>query len=377
MWFRSKLDSLRSRSVRPLARPKRHPATRLVCESLDDRLLLSVYAVINTNDSGEGSLRQAIVDANAHTSEANAIIFDIRGEGTQTIGPLSPLPTITNPVTIDATFQPGYAGSPLIGLDGYGYADGLTINADTSVVRGLDITRFSGLNHAGVRLQGNGDRLESCYVGTDPTGTQRLGNYDGVVVSGSNDLIGDAGAGAGNLISGNSNTGILIDGNNNLVQGNTIGTDKAGTQRLVNDGAGVVVSGSANFIGGTGAGAGNLISGNSDAGIAISGTNNLVQGNRIGTDVTGTQALGNGVFGVYVSSGSNTIGGTVAGAGNLISGNGQYGILLGSSGNLLQGNLIGTDITAPGPLEMDRLAWTSALGQTRLQSAGRWPAPAM
>ncbi len=85
---------------------------------MEDRTLLSTFLVSNTGDSGPGSLRQAILDSNAATGATNTIDFDISGTGVQTIAPLSPLPAITNPVLIDGTSQPGYAGTPLIELSG-------------------------------------------------------------------------------------------------------------------------------------------------------------------------------------------------------------------------------------------------------------------
>src|SRR6266542_7047742 len=93
------------------------------------------FTVINTNDSGPGSLRQAILGANA-TSGLDTIAFSI-GSGLQTIAPLSALPTITDPVIIDGTTQPGYAGAPLIELNGANAgsgADGLSITAGNSTV---------------------------------------------------------------------------------------------------------------------------------------------------------------------------------------------------------------------------------------------------
>jgi parallel beta-helix repeat protein len=396
------------RCGRILGRRGRH-RTVLELEALPDRLLLSVFAVINNADSGQGSLRQAILDANAHAGP-NTIIFDIPGAGAHTIQPLSPLPTITNPLVLDATYQPGYAGAPLIELNGSqagSAANGLTITAANSVVRGLVVNGFN----TGALLEGSGDRIEGCYLGTDVSGTQGLGNATGVEISGAGDLIGGPAAGTGNLISGNSGDGVfiffgsnndqvqgntigtdvtgtlplgnhlngvhifgvsgnLIGGpaagagnlisantfegifanvsNNTQVQGNTIGTDVTGTVALGNQEVGVAIQGgSGNLIGGTGAGYGNLISGNTLHGVDISGTSAQVQGNSIGTDVTGTRALGNQHVGVYIDGGSgNLIGGLAAGAGNLISGDTNYGIeLFASNGNQVQGNSIGTDVT--------------------------------
>jgi hypothetical protein len=103
------------------------------------------FTVTTTADSGPGSLRQAILDANA-TPDADAITFNIAGSGVKTISPASGLPTISQPVTIDGWTQggPGYAGPPLIELNGTsaGAANGLVVLAGMSTVRGLVINRF-------------------------------------------------------------------------------------------------------------------------------------------------------------------------------------------------------------------------------------------
>src|SRR5438045_7543360 len=99
-------------------------------ERLEDRSLFNAYAVSNTNDSGSGSLRQAIRDANAHLG-ADTISFNIGGGGLRTISPTSGLPSITDPVTIDATTQPGFSGKPLIEIRGD--------RAGTSSVNGLRV----------------------------------------------------------------------------------------------------------------------------------------------------------------------------------------------------------------------------------------------
>jgi titin len=318
---------------------------------------LSVFAVITSNDSGEGSLRQAILDANANAGP-DTIIFDVPGAGVHTIRPLSPLPTVTGPLSLDATFQPGYAGAPLVELDGSqagSSADGLTISAVGSSVRGLDIDHFRG---AGVRLTGNGDRVEACYVGTDPTGTIPRGNGFGVIVSAPGAVVGGAAPGAGNLISGNTNFGVLIDSPSaagNVVAGNQIGTDAAGGAALGNGAGGIQIHSPNNTVGGSQPGAGNLISGNqinatSDGGgveiLGPAATGNLVVGNLIGTDVTGTRRLGN-VRGVVVEAANNLIGGTAPNAGNVISGSGGAGVQLGfgAANDRIEGNYIGTDVS--------------------------------
>ena len=215
------------------------------------------------------------------------------------------------------------------------------------------------------------------FIGTDVTGTQSLGiASDGVYLAdgassnwiGVNPLGGEAIQDEGNVISGNGYDGVQIHGSAsfNVVAGNKIGTDVTGTVALGNGSNGVEVGAGcvSNTIGGATAAAGNLISGNgatAAAGNFISGNSdgvqidngssfNIVAGNKIGTDITGTAALGNFSSGVEVDAGcsGNTIGGTASGAGNVISSNGAYGVWItggGTTQNLIQGNAIGTDIT--------------------------------
>jgi hypothetical protein len=141
-------------------------------------------------------------------------------------------------------------------------------------------------------------------------------NYYGAGVSGSSNLIGGTDPGAGNLISGNRVYGIILHGLGNMVQGNTIGTDLTGTQALGNGSHGVYLETAfSSQIGGPEPGAGNLISGNRGSGVYIilSGFGNLVQGNRIGTDVSGTLPLGNAGDGVHIDNVTDDRGNTIGG----------------------------------------------------------------
>jgi hypothetical protein len=326
-------------------------------------LVLSTFLVSNTADAGAGSLRQAILDANA-TPGTNEIDFAIGDGGPQTIRPSSDPPGITHSVVIDGTTQPGYAGSPLIDLDGGNtYLNGLFVRASDCTIRGLAITNFSVPDDPctfldGLIIYGDGNVVEGNYIGTDGTGASRMGNSVGVMINGSNNRVGGTTAAQGNLISGNDVGVEISTGSNNVVLGNYIGTDITGTHALGN-GGGVIIGGSDNLIGGTTAEARNLISGNTGGGIQIinsyhgsGGHANRIQGNYIGTDITGTHALGND-DGVTITAGAdNVIGGTEAGAGNLISGNRSTGVAVldNQIGNVIQGNLIGTDATGTLPL---------------------------
>ena len=317
----------------------------------------STFTVTTTNDSGAGSFRQAILDANSNPG-ADAISFNIPGSGTQTIIPLSQLPTVTGAVTIDGTTQNAGSATPPIELAGSSAGagvNGLTLNGGNSTVRGLVINGFDG---TGIDLSGSGDIVAGNFIGINSTGTGAQGNgATGVLIhSGSGHLVGGTVAAARNVISANIGHGVQVllgAAMNHLVQGNFIGTDATGTIGLGNQGDGVeMLSGTQNIInctvGGTTAGAGNVISANAGVGVQFItvGTSNLVQGNIIGADASGTNDLGNGSSGVAINEANNcTVGGTVAGAGNVISGNGSNGVRINAAtatGNRVQGNRIGT-----------------------------------
>ena len=195
------------------------------------------------------------------------------------------------------------------------------------------------------------------FLGTDPTGTIGLPNFDsGIKVDDStNDIIGGTTAAARNIVSGNTNQNVwVIDGSSNiLIQGNFVGLTAIGNRHAVRQRQRRehFLNPSNNTVGGTASGAGNVIGGHAFDGVVIDQANgNVVQGNKIGTDPTGTVPLGNaaGVLLGFGQAANNLIGGTAAGAGNLISGNYGDGILVVpnlGAGNAIQGNKIGTDIT--------------------------------
>ena len=314
---------------------------------------LATFTVSNTNDAGAGSLRQAIIDANA-AGGADVIDFSI-GSSARTITLASTLPTITGQVVIDATTQAGFGGTPLIEVKGAGSSggiQGLTLSGGNSTVRGLVLNQFAG---AAIQIDtAGGNVIAGNYIGVSADGTASSGNDRGVVVTVGNNTIGGSVAADRNVISGNTQAGILLTGSGasgNLVQGNFIGTNAAGTAALTGQAIGVqmMLSAANNTIGGTVAGAGNLISGNT-SGVVIQDagtTGNVLQGNLIGTDAAGTAALGNSTDGVVLKDGAdgNTVGGTAAGARNIISGNGATGIDIQTNNNTVEGNYVGLDTT--------------------------------
>jgi hypothetical protein len=204
---------------------------------------------------------------------------------------------------------------------------------------------------------GSGNVVEGNYVGTDATGSAALPNgTDGILLTGgaSANTVGGAVSGVGNLISGNAHAGVHIVGSptsGNVVAGNVVGLNAAGTGELHNgSGDGVLIEDAAgNTVGGTAAAARNVLSGNFFSGVEVSGANaagTLIEGNYIGRNASGSASVANTAQGIEIDSGATgvTVGGTAAGAGNLISGNTTYGLLIaGSNATTVQGNLIGTD----------------------------------
>jgi len=347
----------------PAHRRPRHRAVRPALESIEARTLLSTFIVTTAADNGDdtnpvaGSLREAIIENNADTGNpgVDTIDFNIPGSGLQVIQPQSQLPIITHPVDIDGYTQPGYAGTPLVVLDGAAAgsdATGLSINAGISTVTGLVINDFdfAEISLAGSVELGDGDIIQGNYIGTDPSGNVASGGYEGIAIQSVGNLIGGTSPGAGNLISGNTSGIVIEGGGQNIVEGNRIGTNASGTAAVGNE-DGVVLTDYtvANSIGSPASGVGNLISGNSiGIAIAASSNGNVVQNNLIGTDAAGSAPLGNEYGIESTNSTGNTIGGEEYGdGGNLISGNTQDGIFLGVgvSGDSIEGNLIGTDFT--------------------------------
>ena len=236
----------------------------------------------------------------------------------------------------------GVSGTTIGGV-GAGQGNVICGNGDN----GLDIR---DTNTIGTTILGN-------YIGTDAGGNTAIGNNSGIFVfNGPTALtIGGTTSGARNVISGNRSGGVYFLGpglSNNVIQGNYIGLNAAGTAAVPNIGAGVYFFGgvSSNLIGGTAPGAGNVISGSLVAGLYFSdpGTfDNVIQGNILGLNATGTAAITNGFAGINLWNGvSNTlIGGTVSGAANIISGNFSEGIFMSGAGtisNYVVGNFIGT-----------------------------------
>jgi CSLREA domain-containing protein len=324
----------------------------------------STFTVNSTADTDDGvcnsancTLREAIHAANANAG-TDTIRFVI-GTGPKTIALLSVLPTITDPVVLDGTTQPGFFGQPIIELDGSSAgpgANGLRISGGGSLVTGLVINRFvatfpSGGGNGVLLETGGGNEVRGCYIGTNVAGNAVLPNGgDGILISNSaGNLVGRTNtANHINVISGNAGHGVhltLAGASQNTIAGNRIGTNAAGTADLGNSISAVAVTtGSDNVIGSSIIGD-TLLSGNGGDGVTINGaaSGNVVQGCFIGLNAGGTAALANDGQGVSIGGGS----GNTIGPSNVVSGNLQSGVLLigGASGNTVAGNLVGTDAT--------------------------------
>ncbi|NOU43388.1 MAG: DUF4347 domain-containing protein, partial [Methyloglobulus sp.] len=336
----------------------------LVVTNLSDNINGNTASIANlvASDGGDGiSLREAILAANAtaNVGGPDYIYFNITGAGPHTINLTSMLPTITSPVVINASSEPDYAiGSPVVVLNGGGIVQHgirLYAGADGSTIRGLIIQSCTG-NAIDIDSS-SGHTIAGNWLGLTATGTAAAGNLLGINIwNSSNNIIGGASSADRNVISGNTNVGLVINTGNgtstgNQILGNYIGTNAAGTAAVGNVNLGMYINAAGSTIGGSLAGQGNVISGTVngaglDLGSNAAGT--LIAGNLIGLNAAGTTALGNAGYGLYVQSANNVIGGNTATARNIISGNGLSGInIIGTSatGNVVIGNYIGTDIT--------------------------------
>jgi hypothetical protein len=270
------------------------------------------FVVTNINNSGPGSLRQAILDANAVASGARIIKFDIPGPGPHVIQPVQYLPMLLGDTTIDGFSEPDTARATadsapeieivLNGLFSTGNF-GLNLGVGRNVIQGLAINDFPG-------------------------------------------------------------SGIVISSSDNIVRGNMLGVDRDATFARPNAQAGVNINvGSGNLIGGPNIADRNVLSGNGVEGARIYSAANFVYGNAIGTNFDGTAGIGNGGSGIWLyGEGQNEIGGTGEGEANLIGHNGGDGITVAAgeentfSRNLIFANgELGIDLGADGVTRNDGL----------------------
>jgi uncharacterized repeat protein (TIGR01451 family) len=362
--------------------------------------------------AGNCTLRAAIAESEASAGFKDTVVFT----GPLSIALESDLPTITDPVDIDGTTQPGCVGSPVVEVQGTGTPhnhNGLVLNAGDSTVCGLVLNRLFNA----IQVNSSDNRIEGNFIGTDVAGAAALANESvGIsVLSGARNHV------VRNVISGNRGYGLATfsgenDGENDI-QANHFGTNATGTAALPNGGLDLSIDSDNDTIGGTVAAARNVIAGNVLIGqpstgavvqgnyfgtdetggsalvprgsVSIQGThvriggsegvtpggpctgacnvfanglilsapngeagNHVVQGNFLGTDVSGSVALGTSDGIEIADSSDNLIGGTEPAERNLISGNALDGVLIANTSfrNRIVGNLIGTDASGTGPL---------------------------
>jgi hypothetical protein len=332
--------------------------------------------VTTTADFGTNSLRAAIYFATDHPGTTVKFNIPVSDPGYSNgvfnihlSGHLPPL--VANGMVIDGSTQPGFTNQPVIIVDASQIIPE-TFTSDTVLVYSssnqLRKIAFTGFDWNGVTLlypDATNNTISGCWFGVDSTGTNAAPNaYQGILIAAgaSGNIIGGTNALQRNVLSGNSQYGVFITDSNttgNVVLGNYVGTSASGSNALANGLSGVFIGNNAggNIVGGTNAGARNILSGNVQYGVIITSntTGNVILGNYIGTDAGGHLMISNEFGGVFLADGAigNVIGGTNAGVGNVISGNLGNGILLRGSNvfnNTIQGNFIGTDATGTNAL---------------------------
>jgi len=301
----------------------------------------ATYTVTNSNDSGTGSFRQAVLNANANAGP-DVIVFS------------SSFMAITLLSYINVNDAVYLSGSYAV-ISGNNAVNGVYFSAgsDGSTITAMAFIRSIGY---GLNLASNCNRVYNCALGTNFSGTAGLGNNIGLSVSGHYNDIGGTLSSGYNLISGNASYGVsFYNAAGNRVHGNYIGTNGTGSAAVAN-GTGVQIYGNSmrNLIGGDrAAGAGNLISGNTNYGVYLSDPEclgNTLAGNAIGINPAQTAVIPNGVGILVHQAGGNYLGLPLVGYENVVAGSNSYGIRLwcGSStsnpwpsNNRIQNNFIG------------------------------------
>jgi hypothetical protein len=313
---------------------------RPALEMLEGRALPSTFAVTNVLDHGAGSLRAAMLNVNHDTvNQVDVIDFKITGTGVHTINLLSELPVLKHPVNVNGTSQPGYAGSPLIALNGStipGGGDGMILDARgyahafTGEIQGLKFTGFSDaivvidsasstalnaqLLHNVVSLSSGGDGVQ-VLAGTSSTTAHIASNKITVGNAGDAMVLVTAGVSTNYTVTGNSITangggdGIFANGagssNALTYKGNTIKTTGGGDalSLFVSSSSPTSVSVVNNVLSTNGQAAGLILSGGSHF-------KALVQGNTFSNDLTGVTVIGNGSTAGVVDLGGGSLGST-------------------------------------------------------------------
>ncbi|HEY8401782.1 MAG TPA: gliding motility-associated C-terminal domain-containing protein [Cytophagaceae bacterium] len=327
--------------------------------------IAATFTVTNINDSGPGSFRQAIIDANTNAGTDN-INFNIPGTAPFTITLWSALPAITEAVIISGNTQPGWSeGNPVIELNGANAGVGvnglvIALASGSCTIRGLSIINFSGNGIYSENASGNTIRGNLIGITTNGNAAGNGGNGIYIAAGCNNNIIGGPANADRNIISSNLNGVDINNSSNNRVENNYIGTGKTGNEARGNRNHGLILGNNSN----DNQVINNVISANGtvlvpspasayDAdgnglNIDLNSLRNIVRGNKIGLGADGTTLLGNKENGVIVVNGShdNIIGGNGAGYRNYIAGSGNHAIVVYQSNNTdVKNNYIGTDVS--------------------------------
>ncbi|MEZ5729475.1 MAG: cadherin domain-containing protein [Burkholderiaceae bacterium] len=340
-------------------------AVSTTADTVDGNTASIAALIADRGADGRISLREAILAANNTPNgpgggdRIDFIIPDALVGGAHTIALTSALPQITDAVLIDATTEPDYVGTPMVVLDGAALPvapgnSGLRLDAGSSgsTIRGLVLVN---MGQAGIAVTDSSSHvIAGNQIGVATDGVTAAGNAEhGIVVSGtSSNLTIGGGIGADrNLIGGNSQSGIRLDGagvSQVDILGNYIGITRIGNAAVGNGAYGIEIVGAVDVhVGGTNAADGNVVSGNGGDGILVDGAaTTVIEGNLVGTDAFGAYAIANTGIGISVLNGAigTQIGGQYGVAGNIIAGNGTLGIAIagaGTTATAVQGNVIG------------------------------------
>jgi hypothetical protein len=347
------------------------------------------FTVTNTNASGAGSLAQAIMDANANPG-LDTIAFNIAGSGIKIIYLSAVLPTITSPVVIDGTTQPGYAGTPLIALSGQSQGQALNITAGGSTIKGMSFTGFLGTTSNIITMSGSGGNvITGCDFGIFGDNSRPSTSATAILIDGSsNNRIGGTTAAERNYFVEDSGQAMIIRNGaaSNRVTGNWFGvgpnnaamTTPRDTIRIEGSPNNTIGGSVGTTPGGSCTGECNVITGTlSGNGVYINGaaaTGNRVIGNFIGLFPTGLSVNRNALDGVKIDNApSNFVGGTTIAERNVITGNTFIGIEVvgaGSTGNVITGNYVGLYTDGTGTPSSATSSFTgivlNASGSTRI-----------
>lgn len=306
----------------------------------------------NGDGAPECTLRAAIQEANA-SAAPSTIDFALtatdpnHSAGTWTISPSTGLPSITTPMTIDGTTQPGFVPNTnpapqainwtqVIMIDGTSSINGsagLRVFADEVAISGLTIGNFYWSGGYGLEINADRTTVTAMSIGTDLTGLVAANLAYGIWATGTDSVIGGPTPGDRNLITGADNGQINFSpGINTMIDGNLIATNVDASALLALWGTGVEVWSGSNVTVGTPA-AGNVIGG--DRGMEFGSVGGTIENNVFGTndlfsvDLGGWQAF-------------NTFGAGTSITGNVV-GNWDEGIAVTGDSSILTGNWIGTD----------------------------------